>query len=197
MLGWLDRVFHWGVTNIGGTIIRWVRDLIHVVWGMLRSIFGNVALAWHDIFAAANWIWTTSQKFGAAVLGRFFYILHVVLPFIVRWAGRELQWLSTFIVMVWKWGIRETQRIWSALWHAIADVIKWTVVHIYDPLFRSLALAWHWIQHEGTILWFMITHPDKLVDILWDALIAKLEADAWNVGAKVGGFLFALIMHNL
>lgn len=73
------------------------------------------------------------------------------------------------------------------------DWLRWVDVHIIKPLL----VAWHWVIHEGAIVWHYLTHAADLVEFFWDALIAKLEKEAWTIGDKLGTFFLALVIKNL
>ncbi len=197
MLGWLNRVFNWGVTNIGGTIIGWVHDLIRGMWSVLDTIFGNVNDAWHDVWKAADSVWRATTKFGIAAWHALYDLARIIIPGIVRWAGRELTRLDHYITNVFRWAIRELTVLRHWIDHLISALTRWVMVHIWDPLWRSLTEAWKWIYHDGMILWYYITHPLKLAGLLLDPMIVQLEKDAWRIGALLGQFFFGLIIHNL
>lgn len=75
-------------------------------------------------------------------------------------------------------------------WHAW---IAWVTKHILDPLIGAVK----WIAHEGSIIWHYISHPADLVDLIFDPLIAKIEAEAWDIGGKLGKFFLSLIIKNV
>lgn len=78
--------------------------------------------------------------------------------------------------------------------------ISWLRTHL-DAFGDDVARGFHdlytWVDREGREVWYYISHPGKLVDLIWDDLISKLEGDAWNVGDKLGKFLLSLILHNI
>lgn len=78
----------------------------------------------------------------------------------------------------------------DVFWH---NWLNWVNVHIIKPLL----VAWHWVIHEGAIVWHYLTHAADLVEFLWDALIAKIEKEAWTVAEKLGTFFLALFIKNL
>jgi hypothetical protein len=197
MFGWIDRAWQWATHNLGGDVVSWVRDLVHGIWSVLQTIFGNVADAWHVAWNAVNGLWRAAGKFASEVWGAFYHLYQIIIPAIVRWAKRELLSLSKFIDHVWSWAVKEVEKIYHWIAHEIATLIKWVMVHIWDPLFKSIELAWKWIFHEGKILWYYITHPDKLVALIFDSLVAELESQAWKVGGLLGKFFLALVVHNL
>ena len=75
----------------------------------------------------------------------------------------------------------------------IPGIIKWVTNTVY-----KLALdAWHWITTDGAKIYYYITHPAALVDLIFDALLAEIENTAWDTAEKLGSFSVALIWKNL
>jgi len=197
MFGWLSRVFNWGVSNIGGAIIDFIRDVINGVWGVLNTLHGNVSEAWGDMFAAGYWLWQQTGKFGEAILTKLYHLYRTIIPAIIRWARRELNALNIFITKVLRWADREFRIVIKFINRVINDVRIWVIRDIYRPLFGSLEKAWHWIFNEGATLWYYLTHLDKFIDLIWDYLLAKIEAEAWNAGKILGKFFLSLFLHNI
>ncbi len=197
MFGWIDRIWHWGITNVGDPVASWVRDFVRGVFGWLDTLFGHIGNAWSDLAGAAYWLRRAIDSFGHDVfdtLGRLFYI---TIPRLIRWAGRELTRLGRDILAVYHRLVRDVISLIKRIEAAIRHVINWAIIHIWRPLKKDFLTAWHWITHFGRILWFYITHPDKLVALIFTALLAQLERDAWKIGRLLGKFFLGLIVHNL
>lgn len=45
--------------------------------------------------------------------------------------------------------------------------IKWIISTIFGPLSKDVAQALNWIFHEGAMILDLITHPEKLLKLLW------------------------------
>jgi hypothetical protein len=54
-----------------------------------------------------------------------------------------------------------------------------------------------WINKEGHIVYYYISHPDKLATLVIDGVIAQLEADTMANAEKLGKFFLSLIMKHL
>lgn len=77
--------------------------------------------------------------------------------------------------------------------HWIPGIIHWVTVTVY-----ALAKdAWRWITHEGALVYGYITHPGRLVELIWDSLWANVESHAWDLAGDLGKFAVALIWRNL
>lgn len=83
----------------------------------------------------------------------------------------------------------DLERYVSDLWHAL-DRFGHATARTFEDIYR-------WLNHEGHILWYYITHPAKLVDLIYDDIIVKIEREAWNTGERLGKFFTSLILHNL
>jgi hypothetical protein len=80
------------------------------------------------------------------------------------------------------------------LWHVWwKKVWAYITVHIIKPLLSAV----HWVEHEGLTIWHYITHPADLVDLIFDPLVTKIEAEAWSLGDKLGKFFLSLMVKNL
>lgn len=197
MFGWLNRVFGSVTGYIDETVRRWITDLIAGLYGFLHTLFSWIDDAW-------QWLWRHVEWFGkqfnivlSEISHTFWHIIYVTIPSVVRWASRLIAELRQFIEHVWKWIQNAVDQLYKFIARVIRDVRDWVIRDIWRPLHDSLLAAWHWILNEGHLVYFYITHPDKLVDLIWDWLIQKLEKEAWNVGRKLGRFFLALIIHNL
>jgi len=197
VFGWITRAWHWAVGNVGGPVVGWVRDLIHGVFGFLHTIFGHVIDAWPDMWHAARNLWHELDSFGRWAGHALWHLFRVWIPGIIRWAKRELLKAWHDLMSVYHWAIREFDRLKHWVAQLIDAVRSWIINDIWRPLSRSLVAVWHWLRHEGSILWFYITHPGKLVDLIWEALILKLEQDAWKTTSLLGGFFLGLFVHNM
>jgi len=197
MFGWIDSVLGWANRNIGGPVIGWVHDVLSGIWGFIHTIFGNVSTAWGDMYAAGRDMFHAMHRFADATASAIYWLIRIEIPALIRWAKRELKMLADDLIAIERWAVRQFDYVVKLARHLVTDAIKWVVTHVYDPLLRFISTAWQWITHEGTTLWYYLTHPDELVSLLWTSLLAKLEADAWNAGQLLGRFLLSLVLHNV
>lgn len=197
MFGWIDRIWHWGAANIGGPVVDFIRDVLHGLWGFLYSIFGNVSDAWNDMFTAGHWLWRMAIDFSHAVWFRFYHLLRIFIPEIIKYFERLFDSVRRLAEWIIRWIAARVEWLIHKIETEIAFVIKWVRDNIWLPLLRDIRIAWNWITTFGKVVWFYISHPDKLVDLIWDFLIAKLETEAWNIGHLLGNFFLGLVLHNI
>ncbi len=197
MFHWLDRLLHWGTVNIGGRIIGFIRDMIHGVWGFLNSIFTRISESWLELFHAGHWLWTQAVSFGYAVFHKLQHIIRIIIPDVIGFFVRLFHNIDKLVHWVLKWAATQFAYVIAKIWHDITHALNWVIIHVYDPLARDISHALAWIFREGRIVYYYITHPGKLIDLVWDDIIAKLESEAWNVGARLGRFFLGLVLHNI
>ena len=197
MFGWITRIWQWGVSNVGDPVASWTRDFIHGVFGWLDTMFGHIGDAWHVMWLSSFAVDIASGNFGMAIADAFGRLFKIAIPRLIAWADRELKSLGIDLSKLTDWIVKRIEQIVARIVHDITQLARWVTVHIYDPLARDFLQAWHWITHEGALVFDIITHPDKLVNLIWDALTGKLEAEAWNIGDRLGKFFLSLIIHNI
>lgn len=197
MWGWIVRVIGNAAGAVDDTIRKWVGALISGVFGFIHTVFGLVGSAWGDMFGAAEWLWGSAGRFAWACYAKFYHILRIAIPDVIRWADKFIHGVWTYAINVFHWTIREFDTLRHDIAHWLDNLRHWVVIDVWDPLFRSLLGAWHWITHEGATLWHYLTHIAQLVDLFWDALLAKIEREAWTAGRLLGRFFMSLIVHHI
>lgn len=196
MFGWIESIFHWGVSNIGGTIVGWVRDFIRGLYGYLHLAFHLVGNAWGDLWGDVNRFWHALDAFGHSVWQAIYHTLHTVIPDVRNFLHRLIARVERYAQYVFRWAVVRAEWLLHKIESEISFVIRWVITHIWDPLFRDVTTALKWIFSDGQTLWYYLTHPDKTVDLIWESLIAKLEQEAWAVGRRLGEFFLGLVLHN-
>jgi hypothetical protein len=197
MIGWLIRAIGGAAGVIDDAIRRWVGALISGVFGFVHTVLGLVGSAWNDMFSASAWLWGACGRFAYECYAKFFHILRIVIPDVIRWADKFIHGVWTYAINVFHYAIREFDRLRHDIAHWLDNLRHWVVIDVWDPLFKSLLKAWHWITHEGATLWYFLTHIEKLVDRFWNALLAKIEHEAWTAGRLLGRFFISLIFHHV
>jgi hypothetical protein len=182
---------------IDNTVRNWVHDLINGLYGFLHMIFGDIGSAWNALQAAALGIWHTLEKFSSYVALAFHYLFKVLIPAIIAEYRKLYADVMKFATSVYDYAVKEIDRLGNLI-TSTADAL-WQLIlrDIYDPLFKIAQTAIQWIQREGALVLYYIQHPDKLVELFWNSLIAKLEAEAWDIGALLGKFFLSLVVRNL
>lgn len=183
--------------SIDNTVQRWVHDLINGLYGFLHLIFGVVGAAWEQFMNSLRDIEHGLGSFIDQVGQTFYHLYRAIIPAIIREYRRLYADVLMFAQRIYHDLLVAIQDVRQFIDRLIHDVEQWVITDIWRPLLRSLTAAWDWIGHQGDTLWYYLTHPPALIDLLWDHLIAKLEAEAWNVAEKLGKFALSLVYRNV
>lgn len=182
---------------IDNTVRTWVRDLVNGLYGFLHIVTGLVGDAWNVLMATALELWHGLASFVNSLVAFLIWIRRVLIPAIIAEYRKLFAEAEKFITSVYNYVLQQVKNLIHLIAKTADDLWQLVLRDVYRPLLASLTQAWKWITTAGALVLFYITHPDKLVDLLWLYLIAKLEREAWNVGALLGKFFLSLIVHNL
>jgi len=153
-------------------------------------MFNWIARAFNVVTGAID---STVQRWVHDLINGLYSFLHIIFGDI----GKAWHDLWTDIGTFWHYIDQFGTSVYRALRHLylvwIPDIVHWVERDILDPLLRAL----RWIEHEGAIVWHYISHPATLVDLIYNDIIRKIEATAWDTAKLLGRFTVALIYHNL
>lgn len=197
MFGWIRRMYDAVAGDIDETVRRWVHDLVNGLYGLLHLIFGDVGKAWNVLVNAILLAWRAVDTFTEAVWYKLWIILRSIIPAVIREYRRLIHDVNVYAHDVLNWAQRAISSVEHAIERGLRDVENWVIRDIWNPLKSAFDTAWHWITHEGAVAWYYISHPADLAALLFDHLIAKLEADAWSVAERLGKFALSLVVRNL
>lgn len=196
LLSWVGGLAGRFLGTVGQDVVNLVHWAVKGVIAIFGFVFHAVGRAWLDVGGAALNLARYAEDFGRAVWWRLRHLFLVVIPSLARWIRYEAvrlvkligHWVNVlirFVNQLRAWAVREFNA-----------ARNWVITHIYRPLLRSLTIAWHWILHEGAVVWFYISHPDKLAALIFWHLIDFLEANAWRAATRLGRFGLALLRAN-
>ena len=197
MFGWLRRVFDSGVGRIESTVLHWVTDLVTGVYSFLHTIFHDTGVAWNYLTDNAKLAWRELKSLAHEVVHGLYWIVKVLIPDLAKWAGNEFKRIEHYILSVYHTVLRLIDNAVKYAEYLVKAAEHWVITDIWDPIWRTLSQAWHWVTHEGDTLWHYLTHIGEFVDLFWDALLIKIEREAWNAGKLLGRFFISLIVHHV
>lgn len=183
--------------RIDATVAGWVRDLVNGLYSFLHLVFTAEGRAWADLVHTALWVGRDLTSFFGSVYRKLFQIIRQTIPAIITEYRRLVDAATKFIQSVLSYVISEIARVTRYIDSLINGAINWVIVHVYDPLARDIATAWQWITTSGRKVLYYIEHPDALAELIFDAMIAVLEREAWTVADKLGRFFLALVAKNM
>lgn len=173
MLGIISRILKDLASGITA-VEKWVLKLVHSVYSYFDKLFGELRHAVNDVWAALVSFGRAIRKYVGQIYTFARWIVTKLVPGVIHWALKQLDALARDISGVIHWATGWITRLANDIISAIRNITTWIIKHIYDPLAHDFITAWHWITHEGALVYRLITHPDMLAGIL-----AKYLWGAW------------------
>lgn len=192
MLGIISRLYH-DIVNGLSAVEKWIVKLLHAAYAYVDKLF-------NELRRAVDGVWTALENFGRSirkfVLQVYAYAKWIVIhgiPDVIKWAEKELVSLTHDIESLGKWALRQLDQLIKDIESAVKGVVSWVITHVFDPLKTDFLTAWHWITHEGALIYDLITHPEKLA-----ALLAHYIWNSWlDLFKKFGPQIARWLVRNL
>lgn len=197
MFGWIDHIFHTVYNGVTDAVKAFVNLLIRGVYGFIHGIFRLQWDAWNDFWNGARDVWAGMRALSIAVYHRFIDLYRHWLPYLYSYAHWVLTLLGKAIDEAKKLLLAAINSLYHWALTTFDATRKWAVKEIWDPLFKSLTSAWHWLTHEGATIWHYFTHLPEFADLLFWHILASLEKYAWDAGKLLGRFFLSLFYHNV
>lgn len=192
MLGLINRILHdlsSGITAIE----KWALKLIYAVYSFVNKLFAELRKAVDNVWTALTNFAKAILKFASQVYTYAKWIVTKLVPSVIHWAEKELLSVAHDIADLGKWAVGWIDRLIKDIASAIKNITNWVIKNIFDPLKTDFLTAWHWITHEGAMIYDLITHPEKLA-----ALLAGYIWDSWlGLFKKYGPQIARWLMRNL
>lgn len=191
-------------------MLNWLASLINRVSGANQQLWNNVIAV---IQAVTNWLasWITQVETYAGNIATFTNNVYAALfRFVLSEYNPFKSWVQQqlFNIMVREHQdysqigndiaalqARTDQRITvvqQTVSNGLSGLLQWIIQHVFDPLFGDVTQALDWIAREGTFLFDLITHADKLL-----LYLLKFLAGEWQVlGEQYGKIVVRWLMNN-
>lgn len=183
--GGLANLWH-SVLNIFKTIYSWVSRSLSILWHDIESVGNDLAN-----FARAVERWATSA------IDNLYHLALKWVTDLEHWTVSQLNRIASYADNVYRWTLRTFDDIAHRIAQAYTDIERWVISSIWNPLFNSIAGLIHWIEHEGAYVYDLLTHPDKLVQLLsaylWKAWLTLLRQFAIPVTTFIIGNFRAVV----
>lgn len=190
-------MFTAAISAVPDAVRIWVRDIVNGVYGYLHGLFGLIGDGWDRLESAAFLAWHAVTGFMDEAVTAFYRILHVIIPAVITAYRLAVSKVEQYATDIYRWSLREFALARAALDAAISGVRNFVVNDVWRPLHNDVTAIIDWIRKIGDVVWYYISHPAVLVDLIWDHLIFKLEAESWNVAAKLGRFGLSLVVRHV
>jgi len=196
VLGWIGEF----VSRWSGVVTAPIRDLVHwavhALASVVYTVFGNVGGIWRDLAGAWQLFNRMLDKYLPGVWDAFRRIFLVDIPALWRWITGQVAKLWHDLVKLYDLARAYALDLYHAALHAVSDLLRWVIQHVLDPLAAAFAQAWHWITHEGALVFYYLTHPPALARLILAALIQAAEDAFWTVSGPILQFVLRLVLHN-
>jgi hypothetical protein len=175
------------ITGAVGSVEKGVKYIYDVFVGVFHLVHG----AWDDMVRGAEAVgqWAGGAFRDVYNFGK--WVIDKAIPDVVRWVTGKLAWLGDQIAQGLVTLSHWVSGLVADIWDGIKAIPGWVVHNIYEPLKGFFDQAWHWITHEGALLWYYITHPETLAKLLvepmWWAFLWLIREST----AAIGHFLVA------
>jgi hypothetical protein len=111
---------------------------------------------------------------------------------VASWVHGLINGLYSFLHVIFG----DVGKAWDDFWHDIDGFVT-GIRHFIDSVGRALIDIYGWINKEGHLVYYYISNPIKLVDLVYDELLGKIEATAEDTAERLGKFALAFIYKNL
>lgn len=197
MFGWIEGIFKSAASGVTDAVKALVHLAVRGLYAFLHDIFRLQWDAWNDFWNGARDVWAGMRALSFAVYQSLIKIYKHWIPLIFKGIDDLYHRVLQYLDDLRKWAVRLIDDLYHWTLVTFDATRKWAIHEIWDPLFKSLTTAWHWLTHEGATMWHYFTHLPDFAELLFAHLIASLEKHAWDAGKLLGEFFLALIVRNL
>jgi hypothetical protein len=191
--GWVNRFL--GIAGQG--IVDLVHWGLHALASVIETIFVDVARAWRDLWGAMAAFEHATWEFGAQVFGLAVKVLKYWIPRLIHDLAAAALALWHGINWVWSHAVALINDLRKLAWKWINDLWHLVLRDVWAPLKAFADHLYHLILTWAYVAWWWITHLPSLAEAMIFHLAASLERHAWELARLLGGFLTALVLHNV
>lgn len=180
IVGAIEGLYHSAVGDIR-YVRTWVLNLFRAVYEYINI---HVTRIWHSIaqdYRIARSLFDRAWHYIRTVYLFAKHIVNVTIRDIVKFFDNLYHDVLNYAKSVYRTLLSFIDWVHGALAKLWNDIVKWVLRNIWDPLKNLIDGAWHWITHEGYLVYYYITHPDKLAALLghwlWISWIGLLKAN--------------------
>lgn len=197
MINWIEHWFSDGASYITHRVLTWIHVALHAIAGIITGITGNVTRSWDDL-QHAIWLVFDEVNYGARVTYHaIWWLVNRGIPYVYRYIISHVKLLESDLA-------KAISRLLADIVSAIdlaekyaREFVAWFHANVVVPLANSLGEAWHWINSEGNYVWQLITHPDRLADLILAYFAGAIMRASDKVATAIGAALWDILTKNL
>jgi hypothetical protein len=197
VLGWLDRFWHSVTGTVGQAVSDAAHWALHALASVVFGVFRTVGSAWSKFTDSLADFHNAIDAFGKAVWNFGAYVLHHVIPSLLKWAEKELSKLASALAKLYNYVVRELDAVYKWIKHEVDTVTSWVVRDIWDPLKKYADTIYRDLIKWGYYAYKWLTNLPALAEAMIFHIVTSLERNAWKIAKGLGQFALALVMSNL
>lgn len=172
MLHWISSVAN-AVSGAASRIWRRVTQLVASVYVWVNA---RIAVVQHDLDRLYHVVSGLASSIGRFIGGEF--------STFARWVASRLSAIENSVLGITRQLAREIRqsynlslKILSALRslgrNLYANLQKWVIADVYNPLMADISSALAWIRSTGSYLSGLFANPDRIVLLLWPYFLSR------------------------
>lgn len=173
MLGFISTIGNL-ITGAINDVKNWILRLIQAVYSFIGQEIDALGSELDSLWNEAVGLYHSVEQFAIGVYDTLSNAITTAYHDILQWAQNAINDVVSFVKSALQVINDAIDDIYHKILQVYDDIESWVMTHIWDPLYNFAMTAIHWIENEGTYLYDLVTHPEKLV-----ALLAKYIWDAW------------------
>lgn len=172
MFNWLKSLLNWGISGID--------DLWKKVIAIFQAVYSYID-SW--ISSVANYLgqlWTDFTNFASAVVGWINRTIVALEQWVIRIYGDVQKWVSglfwqvlNYAVSIYRWALQYFDFLVKYIENVWNTIVNWVLHNIWDPLYSFISGIYNWVTTSGYWVFYMITHPDKLAQLIGSYLLRE------------------------
>lgn len=192
MLNFLSQVVHL-ITGAINDVKNWIIRIIQAVYSFIASEFDALSRELVNVWDKLYAFIASVEQFAVSVYDTVSNAIVKVYHDILQWASDAINFVYTYVKDLYQLVVGWIDEIRSALVKLWDDIVGWVIKEIWDPLYNFVSGAIHWIEHEGSYIWNLITHPELLAKLLGHYLWVSWLGLIRYYGKPIGRWL----MHGM
>lgn len=197
MINWIERWFHDGTSYLARKALHWVHVALHAIAGIVTGIVGNVRLAWQDLQHAV-WYAFEQATYGAELTYHaIWWLVNRGIPFVYRYIIAHVKYLESAIAKAATLALHDAIALFDQAEKYTREFTAWFHANIVAPIDNSLHNAWHWINVHGEYAWKLVTHPDRLADLIVAHFAGAIMRASDGVAITIGTTILHILTKQL
>lgn len=191
MLNWLTSLFSNPVADLKAAW-KWLTGAISAVYSYFDGLISQIdnGLNWlsQHVTQYVNDIDNVLGSLGNGI----YWVIHTGIPDAIRWAQNEIAKAYNYSLGLYHAALNELNKLIQWAQSELDKLAQWAIKNIWDPLRSGIQRVIRWIENEGTFVYYLLTHPDKLALLLGKYILASWMA----LASKYGKIVARWILHN-